>query len=95
MKIRDRIKELRRVPARELRVHPRNWRTHPEAQQEALRGLLQELGYCDALITRELPDGGLELIDGHLRRERFVFQPADHLEPIAPGADPEGFHRLL
>jgi len=59
VKIRDRIKELRRVPARELRPNPKNWRSHPPAQQDALRGLLAELGYCDATIARELPDGSL------------------------------------
>lgn len=69
MQIRDRIKELRRVPAASLRPNARNWRTHPQAQQEALRGLLAEIGYADALIARELPDGGLELVDGHLRAE--------------------------
>src|SRR5207253_9312555 len=26
-----------------------------------------ELGYCDALLARELYDGSLELVDGHLR----------------------------
>jgi DNA modification methylase len=69
MKIRDRIKELRRVPARELLPNPKNWRSHPPAQQEALKGLLAELGYCDAAIARLLPDGRLQLIDGHLRCE--------------------------
>lgn len=69
MKIRDRIKELRRVPASELRPNPKNWRAHPPAQQEALKGLLAELSYCDATIARELPDGSLQLIDGHLRCE--------------------------
>ncbi len=69
MQIRDRIKELRRVPAAELRPHPRNWRLHPPEQQDALRGVLAEVGYADALIVRELPDGGLMLIDGHLRAE--------------------------
>jgi DNA modification methylase len=67
MKIRDRIKELRRVPARELQPNPKNWRAHPPAQQDALKGLLAELGYCDATLARELPDGSLQLIDGHLR----------------------------
>ena len=33
MNIRDRIKELRRVRAGDLRPHPKNWRTHPEEQQ--------------------------------------------------------------
>src|SRR5438552_2012969 len=67
MRIRDRVKELRRVPARELVPNPKNWRTHPPAQREALKALLAELGYCDALLARELPDGRLLLIDGHLR----------------------------
>lgn len=69
MLIRDRIKELRRVPASELLPNPRNWRTHPEAQRRALEGLFAEVGYADALVARELPDGSLELIDGHLRAE--------------------------
>ena len=69
MKIRDRIKELRRVQARNLLANPKNWRSHPQAQQDALKGLLAELGYCDALLARELPDGQLQLIDGHLRRD--------------------------
>jgi len=69
VQIRDRIKELRRVKASELRPSPRNWRTHPQAQQDALRGVLAEVGYADALIARELPGGELELIDGHLRAE--------------------------
>jgi ParB-like chromosome segregation protein Spo0J len=69
MHIRDRIKELRRVKASKLRPNPRNWRTHPPAQRDALRGVLAEVGYAGALLARELPDGSLELIDGHLRAE--------------------------
>jgi hypothetical protein len=42
-------------------------RVHPKAQASALRGLLAEVGYADALIARELPDGKLQLINGHLR----------------------------
>lgn len=69
MLIRDRIKDFRRVKARELRPHPRNWRTHPQQQQDAMRGMLAEIGYADALLVRELPDGSLQLVDGHLRAE--------------------------
>lgn len=69
MRIRDRIREFRRVPASQLRPNPKNWRTHPKRQQDALRGVLAEIGYADALLARELPDGSLELIDGHLRAE--------------------------
>ena len=67
--IRDRIKELRRVKASELVPSPRNWREHPQTQVDALSGVLEEIGYADALLARELPDGHLELIDGHCRRE--------------------------
>ena len=49
--------------------NPKNWRRHPKAQVDALRGLLAEIGYADALLARELPDGRLMLIDGHLRAE--------------------------
>lgn len=69
MKIRDRIKDFRRVRASDLSPNPRNWRTHPQTQQDALRGILAEVGYADALLARELPDGTLELVDGHLRAE--------------------------
>ncbi len=69
MTIRDRIRELRRVRAGDLRANPNNWRTHPAQQRKALRALLAEVGYAGALLARELPDGAIELIDGHLRAE--------------------------
>ena len=74
MVMKDRIKELRRVPASELRANPKNWRRHPPAQEAALRGVLDEIGFADALIARET-DAGLELIDGHLRQEVMGDQP--------------------
>jgi DNA modification methylase len=67
--IRDRIKELRRVPASQLQPNPKNWRKHPEAQANALRGVLAEVGIASAVLARETPEGGLMLIDGHLRTE--------------------------
>jgi hypothetical protein len=57
------------VPASELRPSPHNWRTHPTAQLDALRGVLAEVGYAGAAMARELEDGSLELIDGHARAE--------------------------
>lgn len=69
MKIKDRIKELRRVPASELLPNPKNWRTHPESQRNALKGVLAEVGMADAVLARQLEDGSLMLIDGHLRVE--------------------------
>jgi len=68
MKLRDRIKSLRRVKASDLLPNPRNWREHSEAQADAMRGILAEVGYVGAVLARETPDG-LQLIDGHLRAE--------------------------
>ena len=67
--LRDRIVELRRVPAAELQANPRNWRVHPDRQRAVMEGVLAEIGYADALIARQLADGSLELLDGHLRKE--------------------------
>lgn len=80
MKIRDRVKELRRVPARDLLPNPKNWRTHTTAREDALRGVLAEIGYADALIAREAPEG-LALIDG-----RFYYYscPKPTLQVMAP-----------
>ena len=66
--VRDRVIGLRRVRAGDLAEHPSNWRRHPEHQRRALRALLREVGYADALLARETEDGSLELIDGHLRQ---------------------------
>lgn len=66
--IRDRVVELRRVRAGDLHEHPKNWRIHPERQRKALRGVMEDVGFADAILTRERDDGVLEVIDGHLRR---------------------------
>jgi DNA modification methylase len=78
MQIRNRIKELRFVRAADLLVNPRNWRRHPKAQSDALRALLAKIGYAGAVLARELPDGQLMLIDGHLR----VATTPDALIPV-------------
>lgn len=67
--VRNRVLRLASVRASDLVPHPRNWRAHPEQQAAALRGILAEIGYADALLARELPDGRLQLVDGHLRAE--------------------------
>jgi hypothetical protein len=68
MKPRDRIVELRRVPASQLAPNPKYWRLHSINQQNALRGLLSEIGISAAAIAVGRPEG-LVLIDGHLRSE--------------------------
>lgn len=76
--MRDRIVELRRVRAGELRPNPRNWRRHPPHQRQALRALLEEVGFADAILVRELEDGTLQIVDGHLRQS----MDAEALVPV-------------
>ncbi len=56
------------MPAAELLANPKNWGKHPEGQARALRSMLEDVGFADALLARETPRG-LELIDGHLRKD--------------------------
>ena len=69
VQIKDRVKDFRRVPANTLRPNPKNWRTHPIQQINAIKGVLAEVGFAGAELARELPDGSLMLIDGHARAE--------------------------
>src|SRR5262245_32214652 len=69
LEIRDRIRELRRVPASKLIPNLKNWRRHPDKQKKAMRAVLQEIGYADALLARQDENGQLVLIDGHLRAD--------------------------
>ena|ERR1039458_9099193 len=62
LKIRDRIVEMRRVPACDLVPHPSNFRRHPEAQMKALKGVLGEIGFAGAILCRKLEDGRLQTI---------------------------------
>lgn len=68
MKIRDRIIDFRRIKASELVPNEANWRKHPENQRTALAAAIEEIGFADVAIAREV-NGHLELIDGHLRRD--------------------------
>jgi DNA modification methylase len=60
---------LERVPARQLKPSPANWRRHSARQIEALESVLADVGWADALIARRLGPDSYELIDGHLRAE--------------------------
>ena len=74
LRFKDPDRPIRYVRGRDLRPSPLNWRTHPPFQADALRGVLSEVGIAAAALARELPDGTLELIDGHLRAETLPDQ---------------------
>ena len=69
LQIRDRIKDFRRVKASDLKPSPHNWRKHTDKQKSVIAAVLERIGFAGAELTRELPDGSLELIDGHARAE--------------------------
>lgn len=62
MHIRDRIRGLARVPVSRIRPNPKNWRTHPEAQRNALRGVLADVGVVDAVLVRPCDQAALEAL---------------------------------
>ena len=68
---RNRIKALEYVNSADLVAHPGNWRAHPAAQAEALKGVLAEVGIAGALLAyrSERQGGALVVIDGHLRKD--------------------------
>ena len=68
---RNRIKALEYVNSADLVAHPGNWREHPAAQAEALKGVLSEVGIAGALLAyrSERQGGALVVIDGHLRKD--------------------------
>jgi hypothetical protein len=69
MSIRNRIVGHAAVRAGDLVPHPLNYRRHPARQRTALKDSLSELGDIRSLLGYRLPDGRIQLIDGHLRRD--------------------------
>ena len=88
MQIRNRIKELRTVSPDEVAPNPRNWRTHPKEQRDALRGVLSQVGIAAPVIAyHSARHNGLVLIDGHERMTVGVPFPAVILDVDDAEAD--------
>lgn len=68
IEFRDRVTELRRVPASELIPNPSNFRQHSVEQKAAIRAVLGDIGFAGAELAYET-DEGLILLDGHARQE--------------------------
>lgn len=52
------------MPAGQFLANPLNWRLHPEFQQEALSGALDEIGWIDEVTVNKRTG---RVVDGHLR----------------------------
>ena len=61
----------------QLLAHPSNWRNHPKAQREALRAVLDTVGYVAQVIVNQRTG---HLVDGHLRVEEAL----SHGQPAIP-----------
>ena len=48
----------------QILFNPRNWRIHPLAQQDALKGVLEQVGWVQQVIVNQRTGN---LVDGHLR----------------------------
>jgi hypothetical protein len=71
--VRHRIIEHRRMRLGDVKVNPRNWKDHPEAQGEALDGILEEVGWLGSPIAYHSArlGGALTWADGNLRGARY------------------------
>ena len=74
---RSRITGYGAVDPRQLTANPRNWRTHPDHQRDALEGVLTEVGWVSEVLVNTRT--GL-VVDGHLR----VASAVRHGEPSVP-----------
>jgi len=63
---RSRIVERGEASPTALVANPRNWRGHPPAQQAALAGLLDQVGWVQDVVVNKRSG---HLVDGHLRVE--------------------------
>lgn len=63
---RSRIVGYADVPPDQLLANENNFRRHPRTQQDALSGLIGEIGYIDPVLVQSGTD---RVIDGHLRVE--------------------------
>jgi hypothetical protein len=63
---RNRIVGYDVVEADQLLANPANWRIHPKAQQDALTGVLDDVGWVQEIIVNKTTG---HVVDGHMRVE--------------------------
>ncbi len=68
-KFRNRIIGYGEEKPEQLLANPLNYRIHPKFQQEALAGVLDEIGWIDDVIVNKTTG---HVIDGHLRVELAI-----------------------
>ena len=66
---RNRIVGSGEEPPDQLLANPRNWRTHPGDQRDALRGSLSEVGWVQQILVNRKTG---HVVDGHARIEEAI-----------------------
>jgi len=62
--LKNRIVGHEMVQLDQLLAHPNNWRLHPKYQQDALAGLIDDIGFIRSVLVNKTTG---TVIDGHLR----------------------------
>lgn len=70
------------VDPEQLLAHDLNWRIHPRYQQEALRGVINDIGFIKSVTVNKLTG---RVVDGHLRvtlalRDSIPTIPVEYVE---------------
>ena len=68
-----------------LLANPANWRLHPKAQQDALAGVLSEVGWVQDIIVNRRSG---HVVDGHLRVSLALREAADSVPVVYVDLDP-------
>ena len=69
----------------QLLAHPNNWRVHPQAQREALSGVMRDVGWVQQVIVNRQTG---HLIDGHLRVDEAMRNDEQIVPVIYVDLDP-------
>lgn len=78
----NRIVGHEEVPPDQLLSHPDNWRIHPKFQQEALRGVINDIGFIKSVTVNKRTG---RVVDGHLRvtlalRDQIPLIPVEYVD---------------
>ncbi len=70
----------------QLLANPANWRIHPKAQQDALAGVLGEIGWVQSVIVNKRTG---HLVDGHLRVSLALRDDAETIPVVYVDLSPD------
>lgn len=82
----DRIVGTGNADPRELGANPENWRQHPLHQRQALRDVLDRVGWVQQVVVNQRTG---HLVDGHLRVELAAEREEPTLPVVYVDLDPE------